>query len=96
MKMGWVVLTISAAFFLAATAYADTISDNRVTIKSCDVSVSYDFDEVKTEVEDGKTKICICRCLCFRALQMLASRFTDGSHPQGRHQNIYGLDNGWT
>ena len=92
-KMGCVVFMILAmAIFLTATVYADTISDNRVIIKSGDVSVSYDFDEVKTEVEDGKTKICICRCLCFRALQMLASRFTDGVIPKDDIK----IFSGWT
>ena len=93
MKMGWVVLMISAvAFFMAATGYAGTISNNRVIIKSGDVSVNYDFDEVKTEVENGKTKVCICRCLCFRALQMLTSRFADGVIPRDDIKIV----TGWT
>jgi hypothetical protein len=93
MKIKWAVLAMSAMVLcMVATVYADTIVHNQVVVKSGETVVSYDLDEVKTEVEDGKTKVCICRCLCFRALQMLATRFADGVIPRDDIKIV----TGWT
>ena len=67
--------------FSVAPVSADTITGNQLSVKLGDNTVTYDLDEVKTEVENGVTKVCICRCLCFRALQILSSRFDDGVIP---------------
>jgi hypothetical protein len=84
MRMGWMVsMTVLAMVsFTAFNAYADTITTNQVVIKVNDVETTYDFDEVKLEVENGITKVCLCKCLCFRALQMLATQFSDGVIPR--------------
>ena len=93
MKNGWVILMISAmALFMVATVQADTIIHNQVIVESDDISVSHDFDEVKMEVENGKTKVCICRCLCFRALQLLAEQFPGGVIPRDDIKIV----TGWT
>lgn len=83
LKRGLVVLTLlGAVFFTVSIVHADTIIHNQVIVKSDDISVSHDLDEVKMEVENGKTKVCICRCLCFRALQLLAEQFPGGVIPR--------------
>lgn len=56
------------------------------------VQTSYEFNQVKTEVEDGKTKVCLCKCFCFRALQLLATQFAGGVVPRDDIQ-IY---TGWS
>ncbi len=92
-KIKWAVLAMLAMVLcMVATVYADTLVHNQVLVKSGETVVVYDFDEVKTEVENGKTKVCICRCLCFRALQMLASRFADGVIPRDDIKIV----TGWT
>ena len=83
LKRGLVVLSIVVTVVsMVFTAYADTIIGNQVIVEVDDVTTTYDLDQVKIEVEGGKTKVCICRCLCFRALQMLAAQFDDGVIPR--------------
>jgi hypothetical protein len=83
LKRSMLVLSLLASILLVNSgAFADTISGNHVVVKSGGVETSYNLDEVKMEVENGKTKVCICRMLSFRALQMLASQFSDGVVPK--------------
>ncbi len=83
LKSGWLVSVLLAAVVcMVSVSHAHTIVSNQVTVKSNEVEITYDFDQVKMEVENGVTKICICRCLCFRALQLLAAQFTDGVVPR--------------
>ncbi len=83
LKRGLVVLSVVVTVVsMVVVAYADTIIGNQVVVKVDDVTTTYDLDQVKTEVKDGKTKVCICRCLCFRALQMLAAQFDDAVIPR--------------
>ena len=91
-KLLWTFAFLFVWCFLVATASADTITGNQLLVKVADDTVAYDLDEVKTEVENGTTKVCICRCLCFRALQTLATRFEDGVIPRDDIK-IY---TGWT
>lgn len=92
-KTSWVFLTLFAiAIVSAIPVFAGTITQNQVRLSSGGETVTYDFDEVKTEVENGVTKVCICRCLCFRALQMLATRFEDGVIPKDDIEIV----TGWT
>ena len=91
-KLLWTFAFLFVWCFLVATASADTITGNQLLVKVADDTVAYDLDEVKTEVENGTTKVCICRCLCFRALQTLATRIKDGVIPRDDIK-IY---TGWT
>ncbi len=93
MMKGWIALSILAvAVYMAPSVHGETITGNQIRVKANDVITTYDLDQVKTEVEDGKTKVCICRCLCFRALQLLAAQFSDGVVPRD-DINIF---TGWT
>jgi hypothetical protein len=93
MKMGWVAMTLLViCSFMEFNAYADTITGNQVAVKDNDVVTTYNLDNVKLEIEDGKTKVCLCRCLCFRSLQTLAAQFVDGVIPKD-DITIY---TGWT
>ncbi len=92
-KTKWILsILLMLLVFSVATVSADTITDNRLSVKLGDNTVIYDLDEVKTEVENGVTKVCICRCLCFRALQILSSRFEGGVIP-AEDIKVY---TGWT
>lgn len=93
LRSGWMVSILLAALVcVVPVSHADTITTNHVVVENNGVLTSYDFDQVKMEVEDGTTKVCICRCLCFRALQLLATQFADGVIPRDDIK-IY---TGWT
>jgi len=93
LKGKWLVPLLLLVFVcMASISQAKTISTNHVVVEVKDVHTSYDFDQVKMEVEDGKTKVCVCKCLCFRALQLLTIQFDDGVIPRDDIQ-IY---TGWT
>jgi len=83
LRSGVLVLVFLAALVgVVSVSHADTITTNHVVLEDNGVITSYDFDQVKMEVEDGKTKVCLCKCLCFRALQLLATQFEEGIIPR--------------
>jgi len=94
MRMGWMMAMalLALASLVTGTAFADTITTNQVIVKAGGAETTFDLDKVKLEVENGTTKVCLCKCLCFRALQLLATRFGDGAIPRDDIQ-IY---TGWT
>jgi hypothetical protein len=93
LRSGWMVSILLAALVcVVSVSHADTITTNHVFVEDNGVLTSYDFDQVKMEMEDGKTNVCICKCLCFRALQLLATQFADGVIPRDDIK-IY---TGWT
>jgi len=92
-QSGLVLLSLLAAVvYMSPAVFADTIANDRVAVASSGTTVIYNFDEVKMEIEDGKSKVCLCRCLSFRALQILASQFPNGVIPNDDIR-IY---TGWT
>jgi hypothetical protein len=93
LRSGWLVcIMLGVIVCMVSVVRADTISSNQVAVKSNDIVTTYDFDKVKMEVENGITKVCICKCLCFRALQLLVTQFSDGVVPRD-DVRIY---TGWT